>query len=258
MRIRTATVVLGTAAALSVLAVPAASADTAKAATIGKVVVNGGKPIVLGTGNQTFTATLTASDDSGIALAGVAFLHNAAGDELDSADADPVCKAVNSTTSTCTVTFKVNAKSNIGDNAAGGTWYAYGVVIPKDADLNTGKGVVTKDKVATTKVLRATRLTVNAAPEPVKKGATLTVTGSLTRADWKTAKYAAFAGQKATLQFRKAGTTNFVNVKTVTTSSTGALKTTVKAAADGYWRYVYTGNTTTVAVSAAADYVDVK
>ncbi|MFF3561885.1 calcium-binding protein [Streptomyces sp. NPDC002574] len=257
MRIRTAAVVLGTAAALSVLAVPAATADTAKAATIGKVVINGGKPIVLGTGNQTFTASLTASDDSGIDLAGVAFLHNAAGDELDSSDADPVCKAVNSTTSTCTVTFNVNAKRDLGNNTAGGTWYAYGVVIPKDAD-DAGKGVVTKDKVATTKVLRATRLTVNAAPEPVKKGQTLTITGALTRADWKTAKYSAFVGQRAVLQFRKTGTTNFVNVKTVTTSTTGALKTTVKAAADGYWRYVYTGNTTTVAVSAAADYVDVK
>ncbi|MFJ5213586.1 calcium-binding protein [Streptomyces sp. NPDC088354] len=258
MRIRTAAVVLGTAAALSVLAVPAASADTAKAATIGKVVINGGKPIVLGTANKTFTASLTASDDSGIALAGIAFLHNAAGDELETTDADPVCKAVNSTTSTCTVTFKVNAKRDLGSNAAAGTWYAYGVVIPKDADLDTGAGVVSKDKAATTKVLRATKLTVNAAPEPVKKGKTLTVTGSLTRADWKTAKYTAFVGQKAVLQFRKAGTTKFVNVKTVTSSKTGALKTTVKAAKDGYWRYVYTGSTTTAAVSAAADYVDVK
>ncbi|MFD3452434.1 calcium-binding protein [Streptomyces sp. NPDC058691] len=258
MRIRTAAVVLGTAVAFSALAVPAATADTASPATIGKVVINGGKPVVLGTTTSTFTASLTASDDSGIDLAGVAFLHRGTSDELDSTDADPVCKTVSATTSTCTVTFKVNAKSNIGNSAAAGTWSAFGVVIPNDFDADTEAGIVTKDNVGTVKVLRAAKLTANATPEPVKKGATITVTGALSRVDWKTAKYAGYGSQKVALQFRKAGTTNYVNVKGITAGSTGSLKTTVKAAQDGYYRFVYAGSATTGAVSATGDYVDVK
>ncbi|KQX83279.1 hypothetical protein ASD48_08820 [Streptomyces sp. Root1310] len=60
------------------------------------------------------------------------------------------------------------------------------------------------------------------------------------------------------LQFKKKGSTTYTTVKTVKTSSTGALKTTVKAAADGYYRYSFAGTTTTPAVSAAGDFVDVK
>ncbi len=47
-------------------------------------------------------------------------------------------------------------------------------------------------------------------------------------------------------------------MKTVKTSSTGTLKTTVKASADGHWRYSFAGTSTTPAVSAAGDFVDVK
>jgi hypothetical protein len=47
-------------------------------------------------------------------------------------------------------------------------------------------------------------------------------------------------------------------VCSLTTSSTGELKTTVKATADGFYRYSFPGTTTTPAVSAAGDYVDVR
>ncbi|MFD8734645.1 hypothetical protein ACFV06_06955, partial [Streptomyces sp. NPDC059618] len=59
-------------------------------------------------------------------------------------------------------------------------------------------------------------------------------------------------------QFKKKGSTTYTTVKTVRTSSTGALKTTVTASADGYYRYSFAGTTTTPAVSAAGDFVDVK
>lgn len=60
------------------------------------------------------------------------------------------------------------------------------------------------------------------------------------------------------LQFRKKGSTAYTTVKTVTTSSTGALRTTVKATADGYFRYTFAGTPTTPAVSAAGDFIDVR
>ncbi|MFF7359131.1 hypothetical protein ACFZA1_42090 [Streptomyces filipinensis] len=46
--------------------------------------------------------------------------------------------------------------------------------------------------------------TTQATPEPVTKGKTLTVTGTLTRADWNTNTYTGFAAQKVALQFKKA------------------------------------------------------
>ncbi|MFJ8771243.1 hypothetical protein ACIRG7_03580 [Streptomyces microflavus] len=84
------------------------------------------------------------------------------------------------------------------------------------------------NSLARAKVQRFCKLTVSTSPEPVK------------------------------LQFKKKGVKSYTTVKTVRTSSIGTLKTTVKAAADGYWRYSFAGTSTTPAVSAAGDYVDVK
>ncbi|MEU6009561.1 hypothetical protein [Streptomyces sp. NPDC047453] len=60
------------------------------------------------------------------------------------------------------------------------------------------------------------------------------------------------------LQFRKKGTSTYTTVKTVTTSSSGNLKTTVKASTDGYWRYTFAGTSTTASATAGGDYVDVR
>lgn len=57
---------------------------------------------------------------------------------------------------------------------------------------------------------------------------------------------------------REAGTSTYTTVKTVTTSSTGTLRTTVTASVDGYWRYAFAGTTTTASAKAAGDYVDTK
>jgi hypothetical protein len=99
---------------------------------------------------------------------------------------------------------------------------------------------------------------VNASPEPVKKGATITVTGSLTRANWDDHLYHGVSGVSVKLQFAKAGTSTYTTVKTITTSSTGALKTTVTASVDGYYRYSFAGSPSTPAINSAADYIDVQ
>jgi hypothetical protein len=59
------------------------------------------------------------------------------------------------------------------------------------------------DSYATTKVQRKSQLTANAAPEPVKKGKTRTVTGKLSRANWNTHKYSGYSGQSVKLQYRQ-------------------------------------------------------
>ncbi|WP_308376183.1 hypothetical protein [Streptomyces sp. ISL-99] len=68
MRIRATVAAVSGALALSALAVPAAQADGGHGdTTLTKVVVNGGKNVVVGTTEvRTFTVAVTAADDSGI------------------------------------------------------------------------------------------------------------------------------------------------------------------------------------------------
>ncbi|GHD57221.1 hypothetical protein GCM10010317_044640 [Streptomyces mirabilis] len=47
-------------------------------------------------------------------------------------------------------------------------------------------------------------------------------------------------------------------VKTIKTTSGGALKATVKASVDGTYRYAFAGTSTTPAVNATGDYIDVR
>ncbi len=84
---------------------------------IKKVVVNGGKDIVVGTtAKKKFTVSVTASSPSGIADA-YAFLWH--GRHIDEADGALIpaqdrgnCKASSRTTSTCTVSITVDPRSD--------------------------------------------------------------------------------------------------------------------------------------------------
>ncbi|MET9875504.1 calcium-binding protein [Actinacidiphila glaucinigra] len=260
MRIRSAAVVAVGALALSALALPAVQAAPAAApggTRISNVIVNGGKSIVVdSSGRASVTVKLTASDPDGISDAGGILYHGKDVNHDDWGVVLPSCGEHAVTTYTCTLVLKSTSDYRhfgVSKNSQAGTWkmwaYANG--------LNNGN-YVQIDPAKTFKVLRATKLSANAAPEPVKKGRTIRVTGSLTLANWETHKYGGYAGQKVALQFRKAGTTNYVNVKGITSSRTGSLKTTVKAAQDGYYRFNFIGSPTAAPVAAAGDHVDVK
>jgi hypothetical protein len=106
-------------------------------------------------------------------------------------------------------------------------------------------------------ILRAARLTTNAAPEPVVAGRTLTVTGALTRANWETLKYAGYTQRDVTLQFKRSGG-SWAAVKTATSGKGGRISTTVKAGRDGCYRFVFGGSSTTAGVTSGADCVDVR
>jgi len=126
------------------------------------------------------------------------------------------------------------------------------------AQADAGNAVYENDYHATHKVQRYSKLTVNASPEPVKKGKTITVTGKLSRANWETGKYAGYTGQSVKLQFRKKSSSTYTTLKTIKTNSTGNLSTTVTAGVDGYYRYAFAGTSTTPAINAAGDFVDVQ
>ncbi|BFP53146.1 hypothetical protein SCMC78_29530 [Streptomyces sp. CMC78] len=71
------------------------------------------------------------------------------------------------------------------------------------------------DKELPLQVKRATRVTVNAAPEPARKGGTITVTGRVTRANWNTHTYQGYGGRTVSLQFKAAGSSAYKTVKKV-------------------------------------------
>ncbi|MGW1374014.1 DUF5707 domain-containing protein [Streptomyces sp. NPDC002446] len=249
---------LAAAAALGGFVVPAAYADeTVGDIQITGVAVNGGKDIAVGLTDRTITVSVTATDPSGIWDADVHLWRgtdpdNPVGYIKPNEDTTPAdCVAASATTSTCSKTFTFEPDWWLA-NADAGIWKV-GVQAWANDDSRTQR-----DAYATTRIQRYSKLTVNAGPEPVAGGKTLTVTGRLTRANWDTDAYAGYTAQPVRLQFRKAGTSTYTTVKTVNTSSTGDLTTTVTASADGYWRWNFAGTSTTPAVAATGDYVDVQ
>ncbi|MGP4044240.1 hypothetical protein [Streptomyces sp. 2A115] len=243
-------------------------------ASFSDVKINAGKAIVVGTSRQvTVPTTFTLTHGADVDITADDFIVDleihrgsfAEPDNLLFGDLLPTCTPVSTTVASCKGTIDVRPGENELINSDAGTWTAdaYAVALngqdPSADDFDVTKvGVVEQDGLGTTKVQRYSKLTVNASPEPVKKGRTITVTGALTRANWETHKYAGYTAQPVKLQFKKKGTTTYVNVKTVTSGSAGALKTTVTASTDGYYRYNFAGTTTTPAVKAAGDFIDVQ
>ncbi|MDC0769917.1 hypothetical protein [Streptomyces sp. HD] len=175
------------------------------------------------------------------------------------------CTPASATTANCTGTIDVYPGDGELINSDAGGWKAGAMAIAFNGqDPNaetfdiTKVGFADKGDLASTLVQRYSKLTVNASPEPVKKGKTITVTGKLSRANWEDNKYHGYVGQPVKLQFRKKGSTTYSTVKTINTNSTGELKTTVTASVDGYFRYTFAGTTTTPAATATGDFVDVQ
>jgi hypothetical protein len=103
-------------------------------------------------------------------------------------------------------------------------------------------------------VLRAARWqTFNAHPEPVRKGGTLTIDGTLQRANWDDDHYHRYTNQTVQLQFRTT-TGTYSTVKTVT-SATGDFSTKATQTVAGCWRYVFAGTSTTGPATATGDCV---
>ncbi|MFF2526871.1 DUF5707 domain-containing protein [Streptomyces liangshanensis] len=288
MRMRATVAVVTGALALSALAVPASQASpsqddgpanhrygfsaeqrtalpkanqrslAAKAATLPvltKIVVNGGKPIAVGTTNsKKVTISVTATDDSGIDGLSTILWRGKSPEDATNAfyqnEEFATCRAASATTSTCTLSVTIFPEQLFNEDAT--TWKVGAWVTSPDGEDTK------KDAFGSVKFQRQSQLTVNAAPEPVKKGKTVTVTGKLARANWDTGKYAGYSTQPVKLQFRKKTATTYTTVKTVKTSTTGTLKTTTKATVDGYYRWSFAGTSTTPAINATGDFVDVK
>ncbi|MFE6619288.1 hypothetical protein [Streptomyces sp. NPDC057740] len=175
------------------------------------------------------------------------------------------CTATSATTATCKGTIDVYPGDHELVNTDAGTWRAAAEATAFNGQKPGGDtfditkvGYKGQSGLGTTLMQRFSKLTVNAAPEPVKKGKTITVTGKLSRANWDRGTYNGYVEQPVKLQFRKKNSNTYTTVKTIKTNATGDLKTTVKATQDGYFRYTFAGTTTTPAATAAGDFVDVR
>ncbi|NEC88782.1 hypothetical protein [Streptomyces sp. SID12501] len=226
-------------------------------------VVNKGKDVVLGvTGKKAVPVTFTAFDEEGLALTQAFLWQGTDSSDTDTitgalgTDDDPVCTETTvegGYSYSCKTVFTIDPAVDLKDgNGTAGPWKLF--LGAYDLYLN----IIIDDDVVRGNIKRAAKLTVNASPEPVKKGKTITVTGKLTRADWSTGKYSGYATQPVKLQFRKKGSSTYTTLKTVKTSRTGALSTTTKAGVDGDYRFVFDGTFTTGSATVPGDVVDVR
>ncbi|MFF9406160.1 DUF5707 domain-containing protein [Streptomyces anandii] len=227
--------------------------------TITKVTVNANKDVVVGTGTKTFNIYVTATDPSGIYTAHAFLWHGTSLDDADfdadgvlDTENDATCDKWSATSATCKITITAHAGDDLYDSALNGKWNVAAWAVGNDADY------IQTDIYKNHWVKRASSFSgFNAGPEPVSKGKTITVTGTLKRASWSYLKYYGYGSQSVQLQFKKAGSSTYSTVKTIKSSSSGYLKTTVTASVDGTWRFHYAGNGNS-SVADAYDYVDVR
>ncbi|WP_316749802.1 hypothetical protein [Streptomyces herbicida] len=258
-------VVLAGALALGAFTAPSAeAADTG--VMVSNLVVNKGKPVIVGTTAEVRPGfTFHMSLPSGVGADDVTPFPYLYHDTTAAKGAESggiytgftTCNEAGPRAADCEGELYIDPRWRLDSNNDATTWKtAVWVRVWDSNDHLKSEEYLTG--FSSVQVKRAAKVTVNAAPEPVVKGKTLTVTGRITRADWVRHAYTGFGGKAAKLQFRKAGTSTYSTVKTVSADSAGYLKTTVTASADGYWRWTFGETTTTGGATSAGDYVDVK
>ncbi|GGZ10254.1 hypothetical protein GCM10010365_31830 [Streptomyces poonensis] len=99
----------------------------------------------------------------------------------------------------------------------------------------------------------------NASPEPVKKGASLKITGKLEEKNDFSGKWQKFADARVDLYFRAKGKTTWKKAGTAVTDKNGKFTKTLKATKDGDWQARYAGdNYLHFYGQSRLDFVDVK
>ncbi|MER5949251.1 calcium-binding protein [Streptomyces sp. NPDC001904] len=250
------------ASAAKAAAPKARAARAAGSTVVSGVTVDGGNSAQVGTTNtQTITVKWTVSGGATLYGSQASIwrgtdrdtdLQQFRNSEEFDADIDP-CVQSGDTTYSCTATFKIDPQRDLKNEDAGAWKIALYAITDAVTDVDT-------DNAKTWYLKRWSRLSNNAAPEPVAKGKTITITGKLERANWDTHKYAGYTQQTVRLQERSltgsyATTSSHI---TGTGSLAGVEKQTRKATTDRCYRYKFEGTSTTPPVTATGDCVDVR
>ncbi|MFF4910107.1 hypothetical protein ACFY2T_35220 [Streptomyces sp. NPDC001260] len=259
MRRRTAWAAAGGAVALMLTTATGAHAEGRGDVRVVKTVVNGGGNVIVGTSKTIhYPIDITVKDDSGVkGLTHVSTFNMANGWSFATWDGDSSCTKKSATTSVCRATMTIDPawiadSDDMDSNKVAGVWQVNATVKAKDGDYWIS------DHIAEYKVKRAVQLPTVIAPEEVAKGATVTVTGKLSRANWEDLKYHGFTGQQVKLQFRPKGAAHYSTVKTVTTGDAGKLATKVTITSAGSWRWYFPGTTTTSRKVSAGEVLNLK
>jgi hypothetical protein len=109
-------------------------------------------------------------------------------------------------------------------------------------------------------VRKKTRLTANAAPEPIRRGAKLTVAGRLTHATSVrgAAHYTSYKAKKLTIWFNPTGPRGAKAVASVTTNSRGEYAKKLGQSVDGTWSVTFSGTSNYAPAASNKDHVDVR
>ncbi|WP_217565982.1 hypothetical protein [Streptomyces sp. GbtcB7] len=259
MRGRTAWAAAGGAAALVLTTATGAHAEGRGDIRVVKTVVNGGGNVIVGTAKTIrYPIDITIKDNSGVKKLTDVFTFNKTNAYTFATwSGDSSCTKKSATTSVCRATMTIDPawiadSDDIDTNRVAGVWRVDATVKANDGDYWIS------DDIAEYKVKRAAQLTTVIAPEKVAKGAKVTVTGKLSRANWEDLKYHGFTGQQVKLQFRKKGAAHYNTVKTVTTGDAGKLTTNVTVTSAGSWRWYFPGTTTTSLKVSAGDALNLK
>ncbi|WP_308020061.1 hypothetical protein [Streptomyces sp. SP2-10] len=168
------------------------------------------------------------------------------------------------TLATCTATLTADPAELRNDLA--GVWETgiYAIDLngqdPDDPEDPGRIGLAKRDSAKDFPLYRFTKLTADAAPEPVKEGGTITVTGRITRASWDDGKYHGFSSRVlAVLEYRKKTESSYTRLKSAGgVADGGHVTTTTPATYDGYYRLTYPHSWITPDVVSPGDYVDVQ
>ncbi|MFJ9179011.1 calcium-binding protein [Streptomyces sp. NPDC102360] len=239
-----------------------AADGTADATVVSGITVNGGNSAQVGTTNtQTITVKWTVGGGSKLYGSHASIWRGTDQDsglkqymnsEQFDADTDP-CVQSGEATFSCKATFKIDPEYDLKNEDAGAWKIDLYAITEATTDVRT-------ENAKTWYLKRWSRLSNNAAPEPVAKGKKITITGKLERANWDTHKYAGYTQQTVRLQERSL-TGSYATTSshsTGTGSLAGVEKQTRTATTDRCYRYKFEGTSTTPPVTATGDCVDVR
>jgi hypothetical protein len=198
------------------------------------VVVNGGRPIVLGpAGSAAFSFSVTAEDDSGIRSVDKVGLWGSNYGVLTSTPTQ--CVARSKTVSVCTGTSSVDVtRKQVFDDMAG-DWFVQATANGNDGDRRT------ETSAGKFSILKAGQLTSFGSPPSATRGSEITVKGQLDRPDWRSLSWEPSPRQEVRLEFCAKGCRIPVTAATVRTDAQGMLSATVRVSGTGTYTWVYPG-----------------